>query len=68
MLLILTLVPLAMGLLVVIMAILKKVKPHAVAEKVNVTDRPGTVGGAISIGARHERSRLAEEEKKEVFK
>ncbi len=68
MLLILTIVPLAMGLLVVIMALLKKVKPQAVAEEINVADRPTAMGKPTSIGTRQGTDRLRKEEKKEVFK
>jgi hypothetical protein len=68
MLLILTLVPLAMGLLVVVMALLKKLKPQTVAEETNVADRHGDIGNPIPIGTRHGTDRLRKEEKKEVLR
>ena len=68
MLLILTLIPLAMGLLVVIMALLKKMRPQTVAEKAGAEDRPLTAGNPTSFGARHGTDRFKEKEKKEVLR
>jgi hypothetical protein len=68
MLLILTIIPLALGLMVVTMALLKKLRSQPLAEKVAVAAGTGAKSNTPSVTIRNATEHYTEKEKKEVFR
>jgi hypothetical protein len=68
MLLILTIIPLAIGLMIVIMALLKKLKPQPVEEEGAVAPEIRVPGNPSSSAVRDATGAYKENRKKEVFR
>lgn len=68
MLLILTIVPLALGLMIVIMALLKKLRSQPLVKKVTVAARTDAESEISSVAIRKAAERYRDKVKKEVFR